>query len=82
ASLQASLANIAGDGTNDMFINGQDVGDLSDATVGATLEDKLNAINTNISGVTVTAFTEMTASTQGDGVIQGTNAVTFTLGNA
>lgn len=82
ASLQASLANIVGDGTNDMFINGQDVGDLSDATVGATLEDKLNAINTNISGVTVTAFTEMTASTQGDGVIQGTNAVTFTLGNA
>jgi flagellin len=82
ASLQASLAGVLGDGTNDMFINGQDVGDLADATVGATLEDKLNAINTNISGVTVSAFTEMTASTQGDGVIQGANAVTFTLGNA
>ena len=82
ASLQASLAGIVGDGTNDMFINGQDVGDLSDATVGATLEDKLSALNTNISGVTVSAFTEMSATTQGDGVIQGTNAVTFTLGNA
>lgn len=80
-TLAAGLATIVGDGTNDMFINGQDVGDLADATVGANLQDKLDAINEAVTGVTVGAITELTATSEGDGVVQGAEYIQIALAN-
>ena len=78
-SLAAALGAITGTGDLTMTINGQDVGDLSNGTVGASLADKLNAINSNISGITASALTEMVAGTEGDGVLRGANRVTLAL---
>ena len=64
-----------------MFINGQDVGDLADATVGANLQDKLDAINEAVTGVTVGAITELTATSEGDGVVQGAEYIQIALAN-
>lgn len=75
-SLETSLNSILGDGTNDMFINGQDVGDLSTSD---NLQDVLDIMNSNVTGVTVGAFAEITASTAGDGVIQSGENVEFTV---
>ena len=74
--LETSLNGIAGDGTNDMFINGQDVGDLSTSD---NLQDVLDIMNSNVTGVTVGAFAEITATTAGDGVIQSGEDVQFTV---
>ena len=72
--LLAGLNNIADDGTNDMFINGQSVGDLSGET---TLQGALDEMNSNLTGVTVSAFAEITATTTGDGVIQDGENIQF-----
>src|SRR5690625_4056640 len=74
-SLLTALKALQG-GVDGMTINGQDVGDLSDA---ATLAEALTTINSNISGITASAFTEMVADTEGDGVLRGDDRVTLTL---
>ena len=79
ATLVASLATLDDTANLQMKVNGQSVGDLSGET---TLQGALDVINSNLSGVTAGAITEMNATTAGDGVIQGTNAVTFDLVNA
>jgi len=79
ATLVASLATLDDTANLQMKVNGQSVGDLSGET---TLQGALDVINSNLSGVTAGAITEMNATTAGDGVIQGTNAVTFSLVNA
>lgn len=57
------------DGTvNSMSINGQSVGDL--ASNNSSLTTILNEINKNVSGVEVTAFTELTGDAKGDGIIR------------
>jgi len=62
-------------------INGQSVGNLTDGSAGSTLQDKLDTINANISGVEVGAFTEMEAQYSQDatGVIRGTDKLTIAL---
>lgn len=80
--LKAGLAAITGgaDATT-LKINGQNVGNLSDASAGTTLQDKLDTINSNISGVEVGAFTELEAQYSQDatGVIRGTDKLTIDL---
>jgi len=57
------------DGTvNSMSINGQSVGNL--ASNNSSLTTILNEINKNVSGVEVTAFTELTGDAKGDGIIR------------
>lgn len=58
-TLAAGLAAITGGGTDILKINGQEVGGLTNGDVGSTLQDKLDAINSKISGVEVGAFTEL-----------------------
>lgn len=75
-TLQAALAALDGTAEQGMTINGQNVGDLSDA---ANLAEALSIINSNISGITASALTEMVAGAEGDGVLRGTDVVTLTL---
>lgn len=79
--LSTALAAINGGGTNEvsMLVNNQNVGDLSGA---GSLNDKLATINKNITGVEVSAFTEMTAADKGTGIIRGSDVLEITLGNA
>ncbi len=60
----------------DMTINKQSVGDLSNAN---NLQEALDTINSNISGVEVSAFTEMTAANEGTGIIRGDNVLEIKL---
>lgn len=64
-------------------VNGQDIGgfstnvlddtNLSTGTLGSVLED----INANVSGVTVDAFVEFSASNSGTGILRGTDTLTL-----
>jgi flagellin len=74
--LQAALAVLDGTADQGMTINGQNVGDLSGTS---NLAEALSIINSNIAGVEASAFTEMTATAEGDGVLRGDDVVTLTL---
>ncbi|WP_439509975.1 flagellin N-terminal helical domain-containing protein [Marinimicrobium koreense] len=81
-TLAAALAGVTDSGSNDvvtMTINGQSVGDLSDASVGASLADKLEAINSKIAGIEASAYTEFTANDEGDGILRGADTITLAL---
>ena len=69
-------------GANDenltMKINGQSVGNLTAAT---TLQEALEIINSNISGVEAGATTELVAANDGTGIISGTDELTISLLN-
>ncbi|WP_417534278.1 flagellin [Marinobacterium stanieri] len=69
-------ALIAFNSTDSLTINEQNIGDLSDAT---NLKEALDTINSNISGVEASAFTEMTATEEGTGVIRGDDVLTIAL---
>ncbi len=75
-----TIANIAASigGTTGTYvtINGQNVGDLTGVT---TLEGFLNAFNENVSGVETSAFIEIVASTDGDGILRGTDRMDLTV---
>ncbi|SEG58583.1 flagellin N-terminal helical domain-containing protein [Marinobacterium lutimaris] len=73
-TLLAGLTALNSTGT--LTINNQSVGDLSDS---ANLQEALDTINSNISGVEVSAFTEMTAADEGTGVIRGTAVLEINL---
>ncbi len=64
----AAIAAIDGTANDELFINSQNVGDLTAAT---NMEELLNTINTNVSGVDVSAFTEIVATSDGDGIMRG-----------
>jgi len=65
------------DGTTaSISINNQSVGDLSGET---TMKGVLDAMNENISGVEVSAFVEIVASTDGDGVLRGGDHLDLTV---
>ena len=68
AALTTGLKALTGTATASMLINNQNVGNLSGA---ANLQEALNTINGNISGVEVSAFTELTAANEGTGIIRG-----------
>jgi flagellin len=75
ASLAALNAVINGT-TETLSVNGQNVGNLTTAT---TLGEVLETMNSNLSGVEASAFTELKATADGDGVLRGSNFVTLTL---
>ncbi len=67
---------------NDVLINGQSIVKLGETFDGANattgkLSDLLEKINTNVTGVTASAQTTVTATAAGDGVL--TNAEVFTI---
>jgi flagellin len=80
-SLVTALAVIDGAAaTQNMNINGQNVGDLSAAT--NTLADQLAIINASVTGVETTAFVEGTlgtASASGNGILTGGNRLSFAI---
>lgn len=78
-TLAAALAELDNASTDFMTINGQDVGILTNAAVGASLADKLDTINKNVSGVEASAFVEAIATGDGDGIIRGAERVTLTV---
>ncbi len=75
--MDLSTALAALNGTATMSINNQDVGNLSAA--GLTLSDQLELMNSNMSGVEATAFVELVASSEGDGIIRGTDYVQIAI---
>jgi len=76
-----AINGVAGTGTGDaqLNINGQSVGNLTTTAGVDTLGKALDTINSNIAGVEASAFTELTAEDEGDGVLRDGSAVTFTL---
>jgi len=65
----------------DVLINGQNVGSFDGTATGANLSKFLTAVNSKLSGVTVGAVNNVTATSAGDGKTT-TNALTIDLGNA
>lgn len=59
-----------------MLINNQSVGDLSLST---TLKEMLETMNSNVSGVEVSAFTEYVASAEGTGILRGATVMNLDL---
>jgi flagellin len=81
-SLLAGLQTVLGDADAGLTINSQDVGALTAAAGNTTLEDALNTINSNVTGVEASAFVEGaigTAAAAGNGIIQGGNLVQFAV---
>jgi len=82
---EMSLANISQIATGDIQINNQDIGgfttgftDLYDGNVSTgTLQGVLAQINENVANVDVTAFVEMTASTDGTGIVRDNDILTI-----
>ena len=77
ADIAASLSFEEGD----ILINGQGLNAFS-STTGATnesLQNLINDINTNISGVTASGFNTITATTVGDGVLTGGDSFDITV---
>ncbi|WP_299205316.1 flagellin [uncultured Amphritea sp.] len=67
---------------NSVTINGQSIMAIGETYDGSTdnLGDLVDAINTNVSGVTASTYAEATASTAGTGVlVEGTDTLTVTL---
>ncbi|WP_096084583.1 flagellin [Agaribacterium haliotis] len=75
-SVDPTAMTIDGTGTNTLEINGQDVGDLSSAT---NMQELLDLFNTNVSGVTTTAFTEIVAASTGTGILRGGDTMDLTV---
>ena len=73
-----SALNVIDDSLSIMSINGQSVGDLTNAN---TLEDVLSTINTNISGVEVSAYTEYEADPDATGILGDTEIMQIDLVN-
>ncbi|RZA05448.1 MAG: flagellin, partial [Moraxellaceae bacterium] len=65
----------------DVLVNGQNVGSWDGSATGANLSKFLSAVNGKLSGVTVGAVNNVTATSAGDGKTT-TNALTIDLGNA
>jgi flagellin len=76
AALTTGLKALTGTASASMLINNQNVGNLSGA---ANLQEALNTINGNISGVEVSAFTELTAANEGTGIIRGNDRLRIEL---
>jgi flagellin len=73
----AALKTITGtNDANSLKVNKQSVGDLQ--TV-ANLQEALDTMNSNLSGVEVGAFTELTATNAGTGVIRGDSKLTIEI---
>ncbi|GGK72725.1 flagellin N-terminal helical domain-containing protein [Amphritea balenae] len=69
ANLQGAIDGAAGG--NAMYVNGQDVGDLTALAATDSLQNILDTMNTNITGVEIGSVVSWTADTVGDGIFQG-----------
>ncbi len=79
-SLTTGLNTVTGtNGALTLKINGQDVGSLTDGAAGDTLKEKLDTINSRISGVEVSAFTEVEGTGEGTGIIRGTDKLSISI---
>lgn len=83
-----SLGNISQVALGDIKINGQDIGSFTSGTITdiydgqvstGSLDDILAQINANVANVEAAAFVEMVASTDGTGIIRGSDVLTITL---
>lgn len=75
AELDQAISTTALD-QDDILINGQAVGALS---TGSNMEDLLQNINDNINGVTASSVVELTMSTVGTGIMEGSASVTIAV---
>lgn len=87
-SSSTTLATLTGTealGHNDVLINGQSVVALGDASLDGTDADAaqqvLDAINTNVNGITAGMLTESTSTVIGDGVLSDAESVTIDVTN-
>ncbi|GAA0688775.1 FliC/FljB family flagellin [Marinobacterium maritimum] len=76
SSMTTGLKALSGTASGSMLINNQNVGDLSTS---ANLQEALDTINSNVSGVEVSAFTELTAANDGTGIIRGGDVLEISL---
>ncbi len=83
-----SLANISQIALGDIQINGQDIGGFTNGAITniydgnvstGSLDDILAQVNANVANVEADAFVEMTASTDGTGIIRGANVLQLTV---
>lgn len=65
---------------DDVQINGQSIGALTSGT--DSLEVLVNNINENVNGVTASTYNELAATKSGDGILEGTEKLTFTVTEA
>lgn len=79
-----SFADLIGIEAGDVAINGQDIGSLTASTAlvdGAVSTGSLDAvigqINTNVAGVTVDSFLELSAAADGTGILRGNDVFTL-----
>ncbi len=78
-SLTTGLKTVTGtSGALTLKINGQDVGDLS-ASATQSLKAVLDTMNSRLSGVEVSAFTELEASGKATGIIRGDDKLTINI---
>ncbi|MEJ2445392.1 MAG: flagellin [Exilibacterium sp.] len=75
AELDQAISTTALD-QDDVLINGQQLGAL---TTGSNMEDLIDNINTNVNGVEASSVVELTASTVGTGILEGTSSVTIAV---
>ncbi len=75
AELDQAISTTALD-QDDVLINGQQIGAL---TTGSNMEDLIDNINTNVNGVEASSVVELTASTVGTGILEGTSSVTIAV---
>jgi len=82
---QMALGAMSTISTGELRINGQDFGSLTSSAFNAldgnistgSLNAFLDKMNTNISGIEATAFVEMSGSTDGTGIIRGSDVLTL-----
>ncbi len=87
--LGATTSDLSGDtisatlafGNGDVEINGQGLSAINLATAGQNLDDLLDDINTNVSGVSASAFNVYEATSAGTGVLAAGEEITITLGS-
>jgi flagellin len=69
-------ANFGNIDDGDVIINGQNLGDIA---AGATMDDVINQINENITGVSAQGFNDIESTQVGSGAISGANKLTLTV---
>ncbi len=80
AALLTQLQLAQGDGTHDLIINGQNVGDLSGAGI-TTLEDAIDTINDNTVGFEVGVTSELAGTKAGTGIVTSAQSITVSVTN-
>lgn len=75
AEIDQAISTTAFD-QDDILINGQSIGAL---TTGSNMDDLIENINENINGITASSVVDITASSVGTGILEGTSSVTLAV---